>query len=170
VSFIRPEIAAALHRWREAIAGLAVAVPGVWLATLGGWFFQGLGLGVVLVGLGIAWASVRRRRFEPSGQAPGVVQMVEGQIAYFGPETGGFVALTEVEELRLEPGPQGAVWVLVQPQGTVAIPADASGAGLLWDFFAALPGIDMAALQAALVHPARHARVLWRRKALPALR
>ncbi len=170
MSFLRPEIAAALHRWREALAGLGAALVGAWLATLGGWFFFGLGLLVVLAGLALALASVRRQRFEPSGGAPGIVQAVEGQIAYFGPETGGFAALTEVEELRLEPGPQGHSWVLVQPQGTVEIPVAAQGAERLFDFFAALPGIDMAALHTALGRPSERPQVLWRRTARPALR
>lgn len=163
MSFVRPEIAAGLHRWREVLTGVAVAGAGGWLAGLGGWFFLGLGVAVGIAGLGLAWTGLRRLRFRATRPAPGVVRMVEGQIAYFGPETGGFAALTEVEALRLEPGPQGPVWVLIQPDGPLQIPVGAEGADRLFDWFAALPGIDMSALHAALGTPSDTPRLLWRR-------
>ena len=169
MSFVRPELAAAAHRWREVLAGLGVVAAGGWLATLGGWFFQGLGGLVALAGLGLAVAGARRLRFRPAGRGPGIVRMVEGQVGYFGPETGGFAALTELEELRLEPRPEGATWVLVQPGAVLEIPAAAEGAEALHDWFAALPGIDMGKLTAALARPPAGPRVLWRRHARDAL-
>jgi hypothetical protein len=165
MSFIRPEMAAALHRWREVLAGLGVVAGGGWLATLGGPFWQGLGALVALAGLGLALGGLRRLRFRPAALGPGVVRMVEGQIAYFGPETGGFAALTEVEELRLEPRPAGLVWVLEQPGGPLEIPVAAAGAEALADWFAALPGIDMGRLHAALGRPGPRPQLLWRRQA-----
>lgn len=170
MSFVRPEIATALHRWREVLAALAVVAAGGWLATLGGPFWQGLGALAALAGLGLALGGLRRLRFRPAGLAPGVVQLVEGQLAYFGPDTGGFAALTEVEELRLEPRPQGAVWVLEQPDGTLEIPVAAAGAEALADWFAALPGIDMGALHAALGRPGTAPQVVWRRQSRSRLR
>jgi len=170
MSFVRPEVSAALHRWREVLAGLAGVAAGAWLATLGGWFYLVLGAVVALGGLGLALTGLRRLRFRPAGLAPGIVQMVEGQIAYFGPLTGGFAALTEVEELRLEQRPDGPTWVLEQPQGALEIPVAAQGAELLFDWFGALPGIEMAQLHAALGRPEGAPRVLWRRSARTALR
>ncbi len=169
MSFLRPELAAGLHRWREVLAGLGVVAAGAWLAGLGGWFFAGLGGLVALAGLGLALAGLRRLRFRPAGRGPGLVRMVEGQVAYFGPETGGFAALTEVERLHIAPGPGGAVWILDQPQGAVEIPLDAEGAERLYDFFGVLPGIDMPAVIAAARHPPAQPTVLWRRTPLTAL-
>lgn len=164
MSFLRPEVAAALHRWREVLAGLGVVAGGGWIAALGGPFWQGLGALVALAGLGLALGGLRRLRFRPAVLAPGVVRMVEGQIAYFGPETGGFAALTEVQSLRLEPRPQGRVWVLEQPDGPLEIPVAAAGAEVLVDWFAALPGIEMGRLHAALGRPAPGPQLLWRRR------
>ncbi|MGY6410930.1 MAG: hypothetical protein ACXIUV_07900 [Alkalilacustris sp.] len=169
MSLVRPEVTAGLRRWREVLAGLGVAAAGLWLAGLGGWFFAALGGVVVLAGLGLALAGLRRLRFVPAGNAPGLVRMVEGQVAYFGPETGGFAALTELEELRIAPGATGPVWVLDQPGGPLEIPVAAEGAERLYDYFAALPGIDMAAVAAAMGHPPARPRVLWRRHARAAL-
>ena len=170
MSFVRPEVAAALQRWREVLAGLGVMAAGAWLAGLGGWFFAALGGAVALAGLGLALAGLRRLRFRAAGRAPGLVRMVEGQVAYFGPETGGFAALTEIEELRIAPGPQGPIWVLMQPSGALEIPVAAEGADRLYDFFGALPDIDMAAVTAAARTLDPAPRTLWhrqRRTALP---
>lgn len=170
MSFLRPEVTAALHRWREVLAGGGMVLAGVWIFGFGGWFWQGIGALVALAGLGVGLSGVRRLRFRPAGLAPGIVQMVEGQVAYFGPETGGFAALTEIEELRLEPRPHGPTWVLESPGGALEIPVAAQGAEILHDWFAALPGIDMAHLHSALGRPLPGPRVLWRRSARTALR
>ena len=169
MSFIRPELAALAHRWREVLAGLGVALAGLWLATFGGWFYAGLGGLVGLVGLGLAVSAARKLRFRPEGRAPGIVRILEGQIAYFGPETGGFAALTELTELRLEARPHGPSWVLVQPDTALEIPTAAEGAELLHDWFAALPGIDMTHLHAALGQGNAPSRTLWRREARTAI-
>ena len=132
--------------------------------------FAGLGAAVGLAGLGLAAAGLRRLRFRGGVQAPGLVRTVEGQVGYFGPETGGFAALTELEELRIRPGPHGPVWVLVQPGEILEIPAASDGAERLYDFFGALPGIDMAAVTEAARTPGPTPRTLWhrhRRTALP---
>ena len=169
MSVLRPEVGAALHRWREVLAGLGVVAAGAWLAGLGGWFYTGLGGLVGLAGLGLAWSGLRRLRFQPAGGGPGVVRMVEGQVAYFGPETGGFAALTEIEELRIAPAPGGPVWVLDQTDGPLEIPVAAEGAESLYDFFGALPGIDMAQVTAAARQPPQRPAVLWRRTPRTAL-
>lgn len=169
MAFLRPEIAELAHRWREVLSGAAIIAAGGWLSTLGGWFYGGLGGLVALAGLGLAVSGARRLRFRPEGRAPGIVRMLEGQVAYFGPETGGFAALTELEELRLEPRPHGPSWVLVQPAGPLEIPVAAEGAELLHDWFAALPGMDLARLHAALGQPPQSPRLLWRRTSRPQL-
>ena len=170
MSFVRPEIAARLRRWREVLVGLGVVLAGGWLAGLGGWFFAGLGGLVALARLGLGAAGLRRLRFRATGQAPGLVRTVEGQVGYFGPETGGFAALTEIEALCLDVTSAGPAWVLVQPEGQLRIPVAADGAERLYDFFGALPGIDMAAVTAAARDPGPVSRTLWRRRSSLRLR
>ncbi len=170
MSFIRPELRATIHRWREVIAGLAATLPGLWIFSFGGFFWMGIGALIVAAGLALAINAARRQRFERVRDAPGVVQMVEGQLAYFAPEHGGFAALDDVAELRLERGAAGRSWVLVQTDATeLHIPVAARGTEVLFDAFAKLPGIDMGAVLRTLDQEDVTTRVVWRRHARTAL-
>ncbi|WP_374436606.1 hypothetical protein [Tabrizicola sp.] len=151
MSFIRPELLETLHRWRETIAGGAVAALGLWSATRGGYLLTPLGL--LLLALGLSWAVTawRRVRFLQDGEAPGIVRVTEAQIAYFGPRVGGFVGLPDLAEIRLLTLRGRRIWKLKQGDGQLLhIPVESDGAETLFDAFATLPGIDMAALVAAL--------------------
>jgi len=148
---IRPEVAAALRRGREVIAAAAVALAGLWLLTLGGWVLTPVGVGLIALAFGLAVLALRRLRFWRGVAAPGVVEVVEGQISYFGPAAGGFVALPDVIELRLVVMHGRRHWRLKQGDGqALLIPVAATGAAQLFDAFASLPGLDSQALVAAL--------------------
>lgn len=148
---IRPELRAALWRWREVIGAGAVVALGLWIAAPGGWVLVPIGLGIAALGAGLAVQGWRRLRFAQGIDAPGVVTVDEGQISYMGPQLGGFVSVPELEELRLITLRGRRLWRLLQVDGQVVlIPVDAAGADGLFDVFATLPGMDMAALLAAL--------------------
>lgn len=193
--FLRPDLRRLLWRWREVLAGLAVVLAGWWLARLGGPFWLGVGVVVALAGAAVALGGWMRARFANGAAGAGVVQVVEGQIAYFGPQAGGFVALGDVTSLAIAPdGAGGFVWIVASPDTRLEIPAGATGAEALFDAFASLPGVDMsriASAAAAMPAPpsgaraplpvdlsgpgtapaASHspARVLWRRPGAPRL-
>ena len=154
MSLIRPELRRAFWRWREVLIGLGVALAGVWLFTRGGLFFQGLAL-----------VALRRVRFRRPAAAPGYVEVMEGQISYLAPETGGFAALSELTEVTLIETPQGRAWRLGQAGSpALVIPVDAARAELLFDVFAALPGAEPARILAALDAPAGSGGItVWRR-------
>ena len=148
---IRPQVRDWLHRWREVIAAAAVAGGGLWLMGLGGWVLTPVGLGLIALAFGLVVLALRRLRFWHGVAAPGVVEVVEGQISYFGPDAGGFIALPDLVELRLVVLHGRRHWRLKQADGqALLIPAAAAGAGLLFDAFASLPGMDSQALVAAL--------------------
>ncbi len=164
MSFLRPEAAAALARWREVALALAAAAFGIWVATRGGWFYAVLGAVVLAFGLALALAAWRRMRFSRDPDAPGVVQVDEGAVAYFGPETGGVVALSELDEVLAVAHPSGMAWRLRQSDGTaLTIPAAARGAEQLFDVFGALPGASARTFLAAVERPPAGGRRLWRR-------
>ena len=167
MSFVRPEIVAGLTRWREPLLALGFAALGVWLALRGGAFYGTLGSLAVGVGLGLALSAWRRMRFAGDGRAldPGVVQIDEGAIAYFGPETGGVVALSDLVLVEAAALDGVRLWRLRQEDGrTVAIPMAAKGAERLFDVFGALPGARIEVFLAARDGaPPRAPRTLWRR-------
>ena len=163
MSFIRPDLAAAFARWREPIAAACLAAFGVWVATRGGWLLFGAGVATWALAGGWALIAIRRVRFLPRADAPGVVELDEGQIGYFGPTFGGFVALSDLSEIRVTVFHGTRSWRLRTADGQVlTIPVGAAGAERLFDAFAALPGIDMGALAEALAGRSE-SRTVWRR-------
>jgi hypothetical protein len=152
MSFIRPELADTLSRNREVIAAAGVAALGLWLLVSGqGYLVPALGLALMAIGLGWALQALRRLKFRQDGEAPGIVRVTEAQIAYYGARTGGFVGLPDLAEIRLLTLRGRRIWKLKQGDGQLLhIPVESDGAEALFDAFAALPGIDMAALVAAL--------------------
>ena len=155
---IRPEAQRALWRWREVAAGLGLALLGLWGMRLGGYLLVPLGAAVALAGMSLALLAWRRLRFATQGEAPGVVQVIEGQVSYMGPQVGGFVSLRDLIELRLIAMQGRRLWRLKQADGqTLLIPVQAAGSEALFDAFAALPGMSSADLIAALT-PARGTR------------
>lgn len=163
MSLIRPELLSATRRNAELLAALALAAFGAWTATRGGYLLTPLGLALAALGLGWALTAFRRLRFQQDGEAPGIVRVTEAQIAYYGPRVGGFVGLPDLSEIRLLTLRGRRIWKLKQGDGQLLhIPVESDGAEALFDAFATLPGIDMAALVAALGSdaPASDARVI----------
>jgi len=159
----RSDLLAALHRNAELLAALALAAFGIWTATQGGYLLAPVGLALFAIGAGWALTTWRRLRFQQAGEAPGIVRVTEAQIAYFGPRVGGFVGLPDLVELRLLTLRGRRIWKLKQADGQLLhIPVESDGAEALFDAFATLPGIDMAALVAALGSdaPASDSRVI----------
>lgn len=181
MTLVRPELAAALSRGREVLAAAALGLMGLWLVSLGGWLLQGLGGGALVVAAGWGFQAWRRMRFAQDGDAPGIVEVDEGQISYFGPATGGAVSLPDLVELRLMSLRGRRVWRLKQSDGqALLIPVEARGADALFDAFATLPGLDtgdlVAALQGAapagerVVALAQESRLVWARAGRAVLR
>lgn len=148
---IRREVRLALWQWREVLLALAFVGAGLWIAAQGGWVLIPIGLGLAVLALGMAMQGWRRMRFAQGADAPGIVEVDEAQISYMGPQLGGFVSVAELAEVRLVAMRGRRLWRLRQADGqALLVPVDAAGAEALFDVFAALPGMDMAALLAAL--------------------
>ena len=90
----------------------------------------------------LPYEGVRSIRAMLEGLRDGAVQVDEGQITYFGPLTGGSVALRDMDRLSLERQMFPAHWRLDQSgQPPLFIPVNAEGSEALFDAFAVLPGI-----------------------------
>lgn len=168
MSFLRPEALAGLRRYREILAGVGLGALGLWWLLGPGRFLTLPGLALLGLGAALIWIGVARARFRAPGDGPGAVTVTEGQIAYFGPETGGAVALSEIAALILDRPPSGARWRLEQPgQPPLHIPVSAAGAEALFDAFASLPGLNTNLLLAALQVESPGETILWQRDPRP---
>jgi hypothetical protein len=161
MSFFRPEARAALVQWRETLVGAAVLLLGLWWAS-GFGLLKWLGIGLVLLGAVLMVSGFQRARFRIGQGGPGVVQVDEGEVAYFGPLNGGSVALRSLSRVVLDGRSHPPVWALYQPgQGALQIPVTATGSDALFDAFASLEGIKTEHMLAQLKTPPDHPVVIW---------
>ena len=127
------------------------------LVGMVGWAVAAAGLALLIVG-------VQRVRFRRSGQGPGTVQVDEGQIVYFGPLSGGAVALPELMQLIYDPTAKPAHWELHSAgQPVLQIPVNADGAEKLFDVFASLPGLRTQRMLSTIHTNTDHPVVIWQR-------
>ena len=166
MGFFRPEVSALLWRWREAFAGAGVALLGLWLVLGPGFLLAVPGYALLGAGIVFIWLGVQRARFRAADGGAGAVQVDEGQVTYFGPLTGGTVALREMERLSLDRQLFPAHWKLEQAgQPPLLIPVNAAGSEALFDAFATLSGLRTERMLQEL-HATRHqAVVIWQKPA-----
>lgn len=165
--FFRPEAKALLWRWREVLVAGAVSLLGLWWIVGPGRLLAVPGWGLLLAGAALGFIGFQRARFRSNGDGPGAVQVDEGQIAYFGPLTGGVVALQSLERLSLDARTHPAHWRLDAPgQDALLIPVNAAGSEGLFDAFATLPGLRTERMLAELRSGQNHVVVIWERKPL----
>lgn len=165
---IRPALRDRAARWSETLVASAILLAGLWLSLRGGWFFAVLGGLVLLVGLSLLLGAVRRLPFRRRVGAPGLVEVDEGAIRYYGAAVlGGEIALRDLVEIRLLRLKGQGHWRLRSVSGeALLVPVDAAGSDALAHAFTALPGVDMGTVSAALAHVADQAdavRTVWRR-------
>ncbi len=161
---VRPEAMETLSRWQGVLISLGIVALGtlILLSSYGLTFW----LGCVIAGLGAVSliAAAQRMRFAAGTGGPGVVQIDEGAIGYFGPLGGGVIARSEMTSLALDRSGKPAHWALSQPgQDDVMIPLTAAGAGALFDVFAALPGMKTEAMLSEMRREDAGRSVLWQR-------
>ncbi|GGL53757.1 hypothetical protein [Wenxinia marina] len=170
--FLRPEVRAAMWRWREPLVAALFAAIGLWwgLTALGPLRWLGWALAALSVAAGLA--ALRAVRFRRGGGGLGVVEVDEARVTYFGPLGGGSADLGDLERLDLDRDSRPAHWWLTGPGGPpLAIPVDAEGADGLFEAFTALPGLPSGRLVEALQKTGGGRETVWRRpRILPAPR
>lgn len=168
MALIRDDLRERLLRAREVIGAGVLALGGLWLVWLGGYVLVPVGAGVIAVAAVWARMAWRRMRFDPAITSPGVVEVIEGQVGYLGPETGGYVALPDLVEVRAMTLSGRRFWRLKQADGqALLIPVQAAGGAALYDALCTLPGMDPAALSAGLAPGAASFDVIWRARPAP---
>ena len=156
---IRPELRAALWRWREALGGIAFAALCLWWQAGAFGIVKWVALAGGFAGVAFAIVGIQRGGLRQKTLGAGIVRVDERRITYMGPETGGLADMDLVTRLEVVEGPS---WRLVNEIGQeLVIPVDALGADALFDTFAALPGLGLAELRRGL--EAEPGTVLWKR-------
>lgn len=166
MSFIRPEARSVIWRWRESLAGFVVALAGLFLAVTGTGLAQMFGFSMVVAAAVLMFAGLQRARFRIGSGGPGMVQVDEGQVTYFGPFDGGSVAIRQLSLVELDPKTKPtSSWVLTEiGQPPLAIPTTAEGAEALFDVFASLEGIRTERMLAELQKEPKKRVVIWQRE------
>lgn len=160
---IRPEARATLWQWREVLAGGVLLMLGAWwIYPQAGLMFY-VGSAVAMVGAALMIAGLQRSRFRIRADGPGAVDVDEGQITYFGPLSGGAVAVRELRELALIRSGQSPHWRLMTRDTVLFIPVNAAGTDDLFDAFTALPGLHTERMLAVLRDDSAHDTVIWQR-------
>lgn len=165
MSFIRPEVHAAILRWREALVGAGILVLGLyWVLGVTPGLLTWIGYLALFLGTALVLAGLQRGRARVGGGGPGVVQVVERRIGYFGPLNGGLVDLDAITSLSLDPSEHPRHWVITHEGGpALHIPVNAEGADALFDTFASLPGLSPGRVASTLKQEGAGPIVLWRR-------
>lgn len=153
-SFMRPAARAALWRWRELLGSMGIGLIGVWWLWGGVGVVRGIGIVAIVLAVIGALAGIQRARFRQSGSGPGIVQVAERRLAYFGPLNGGQMDIADLTRLELDPTSHPAPsWILTGMGGQfLAIPVNAAGAEELFDLFGSLQGIKTEAMLDVLSH------------------
>lgn len=140
-----------LADWAEVFAAGAALAGAVWLFRLGGWLFWPIGALAGFAALVWLVTAVNRRRLARPVTAPGIIEIDEGRLRYFGARAlGGEMALADLAEIRLLRLSGRLYWRLKSGGEALLIPAEAAGAAALTDALGALPGLDLGQLAAAL--------------------
>ncbi|MBK0326437.1 hypothetical protein I5535_03935 [Rhodobacteraceae bacterium F11138] len=164
MSFVRPEARAMVLRWREVLCGAGLILIGLWWILGAGGLLAWVGGVLILGGAALALIGFQRARFRRQGGGPGVVQVDEGQITYFGPLGGGTVAIADLTRLSLDTRGMPDHWMLEQNGAApILIPVNAEGSDALFDVFAALPGLRTAHMLAQLRARPACPVVIWQR-------
>lgn len=159
----RPDLWRRLRHWAEPGAAILTVIFALWLATWGGWFFAALGLTFALAAGAWLLTALRRLSFHRKADGPGLVEIDEGSIRYYGARLlGGEIALRDLSEIRMLTVQGRPHWRLKSLDAqALLIPLNATGAAALADAFEALPGIRMGEISAAASQPRAGSRTLW---------
>ena len=163
MAFFRPEVKEAFSRFRDAIAGVAVSLLGVYWALNASGILSIVGTSLAVAGALLVFAGIQRGRFRSGTGGPGVVSVDEGQVTYYGPIEGGSVVISELEKVEFDATARPrAEWVLHDPHiGVLRIPINAEGAEALFDVFSTLDGIQTEKMLAAMKSRRKRQVVIW---------
>lgn len=180
MSFVRPEVRAAISRYSEVLWAIVALAAALWLLSLGGIFFSLLSLPFFAVAVAFGLYGSRRARFRSrqssAPKAEGVVDLVEQELTFFTSGEGAKVALSEVSRIEIRTcdsseGQEDMYWVISQKYAQqVEIPASAVGGDEVFDALVAFPGADYEKVIKASQYKGANRFLIWEDDATRAAR
>lgn len=165
MSFIRPEAQRAIMRFREVLIGVAFDLVGLLLIFTGRGLAVWIGVAICVAASALIFAGFQRARFRNDAGGAGVVKVVEGAVSYFGPFSGGVVAVREMQRLSFDPRQHPPHWVLEQlGQDPLMIPVNAEGAEALFDAFEGLNGLNTQHMLRVMNDPPAATVTIWQKE------
>lgn len=159
---IRDEAKQTLWRIREVLIALGLGALGAYWATAFFGLLQYIGYVLLALAVVVFIMGLQRFRFRANTTGAGVVTVIEGQITYFGPYSGGTIAIPDISRITLIQKPTSKCWVLEQPaQPAITIPVDAKGADGLFDAFASLQGLRIEHMLSMLSREIAQPVLIW---------
>jgi len=153
MSFLRPEVARFLTKWREAVilVGISATIAVISLiGSLAPWF-SGVLFVLAIVILIFAYVAIRRVLLRDEGLGVGYVEISEQKISFFGQDGSGAFDLEDLAAVDLSTdlrsGHQSEHYWILTPEGRtpLVIPGNAHGVEDLFSALTSLPGIDLSA-------------------------
>jgi hypothetical protein len=152
MSFIRPEAADFLKKWREALIAGVILLGSLQAASATSGVINALAWVTALIGAALFVEGVRRARLPRDSGGVGVVEVDERQITYLGPLGGGALSINELARVKVKttnlgPAASDFFWEFTDRAGQrLTIPGDAENAAALFDALTVLPGADYEAV------------------------
>tara|TARA_B100000902_G_C26698251_1_gene615840 strand:+ start:75 stop:563 length:489 start_codon:yes stop_codon:yes gene_type:complete len=153
-----------LLSWRETLVAIMFAGLGLYwiLNSYGTLYF--FGYGVLIIGIILAYVGYQRTSFKIKETGGGIVEFAEGQISYFGLETGAIFSIDDIEGLVIDKSNNSSKWIIEITSGSnVEIPTNVVGNEVLFDVFNSLDGFQIQKMLEALSSSRCDSTVLWQK-------
>jgi hypothetical protein len=159
---MRQDAIETLRRFSGLIIVFGVMCLGLyWILTSYG-LLKIIGYPLLFIGGALGYSAIQRLRFQRNNEGQGIVHFVEGQITYFGPESGGIAAVGDITRIMLSKNGRESVWIIEQPaHPSLKIPTNAKGADRLFDAFVLLPNWNVEFTLSRLEDNQSHEDVIW---------
>ncbi|MEL0085399.1 MAG: hypothetical protein VW807_06245 [Paracoccaceae bacterium] len=150
--------------WRETIIAIIFAALGLYWILNSFAMLHTIGYGVLLTGMALAYASYQRTRFKRTETGTGIVEFIEGQISYFGPDTGAIFSINDIKRLILDKSKYSSKWIIENTAGyQIEIPTNVEGHEVLFDVFNSLEGFPIHKMLETLSSKQSIRTVLWQK-------
>ena len=169
MSFVRDDAAKALRRYQELFVGLALILVSIWVWVNFLGVLRWIALPLAVLGLVSAWYAWRRVRVKAGNDGPGVLEVDERRLSYFGPFGGTSISLDdviriEIETTELGPFTEDMFWLFHTRTETARIPSSAQGGDKIFDVLSSFSGADYDAAIRASSSSKRDNFLIWQKR------